>query len=268
MYAVVGHTEWVTFARVDRLPASGEIVSASESWVEPAGGGAVAAAQLLRLAGAASFLTSVGSDALGDTALAALRKLGLEVHASRWPAPHTTAFVHLEANGERTITVMRRGPRPEGKDALPWEALANARGVYFVKGDAQAAQKARAAPVLVATTRVLGVLAEAGVQVDALVYSANDAAEQPHLGVLRVPPKIVIATEGREGGTWSLATGERGRFAAVPLTGPISDAYGAGDSFAAGLTFGLGEGLPLQDALGVAAKCGAQALLRRGAHGG
>jgi ribokinase len=78
---------------------------------------------------------------------------------------------------------------------------------------------------------------------------------------------MVIATEGRTGGTWSLETGEQGRFPAVALSGPIVDTYGAGDSFAAGLTFGLGEGLGLPDALGVAARCGSEALLRRGAHG-
>ena len=64
-----------------------------------------------------------------------------------------------------------------------------------------------------------------------------------------------------------MATGEHGRFPAVPLPGPIIDTYGAGDSFAGGLTFGLGEGLPLQEALAIAARCGSQALLRRGAHG-
>src|SRR5438046_3042188 len=48
--AVVGHVEWVEFARVERVPRPGEIVHALETWEEPAGGGAVAAAQLARLA--------------------------------------------------------------------------------------------------------------------------------------------------------------------------------------------------------------------------
>jgi ribokinase len=46
------------------------------------------------------------------------------------------------------------------------------------------------------------------------------------------------------------------------------DAYGAGDSFAAGLTFGLGAGMPLQRALAVAARCGAGNLTGRGPYAG
>ena len=52
--AVVGHVEWIEFGRVDHVPAPGEIVHVSESWQEPGGGGAVAAVQLCKLAGAAT----------------------------------------------------------------------------------------------------------------------------------------------------------------------------------------------------------------------
>ena len=266
-YAVVGHTEWLTFARVAHLPRSGEILTAEESWSEPAGGGAVAAVQLSRLAGKARFFTSLGQDELGDRALAGLQRLGLEVHATRWPGPQTTAFTFIEPSGERTITVIGRGPRPLAGDPLPWELLAEARGVYFVKGDAEAARRARQAKVLVATARILPTLVEAGVQVDALVHSAHDAGERYADGDLSPAPRVVISTEGLEGGTWRLDTGATGRFEAAALERPLIDTYGAGDSFAAGLTFGLGEGLPLPEALKVAARCGAEALQRRGAHG-
>jgi ribokinase len=40
--AVVGHVEWVEFARVERVPLAGEIVQASDWWAEAAGGGGVA----------------------------------------------------------------------------------------------------------------------------------------------------------------------------------------------------------------------------------
>jgi len=45
------------------------------------------------------------------------------------------------------------------------------------------------------------------------------------------------------------------------------DAYGAGDSFAAGLAFALARGDDPEQALAVAAVCAAEALGRRGAHG-
>jgi ribokinase len=61
---------------------------------------------------------------------------------------------------------------------------------------------------------------------------------------------------------------EERRYAAAPLPAPVSDMYGAGDSFAAGLTYGLGAALPLQETLELAARCAALALTRRGAYGG
>ncbi|MBA3327435.1 MAG: ribokinase, partial [Solirubrobacterales bacterium] len=57
---VVGHVEWVEFARVPHVPRPGEIVHAREVFAVPAGGGAVAAVQLRKLAGAATFLTALG----------------------------------------------------------------------------------------------------------------------------------------------------------------------------------------------------------------
>ena len=65
--AVVGHVGWIEFARVERVPAPGEIVDALETWEEPGGGGAVAAVQLARLADECLFLTALGDDALGHS---------------------------------------------------------------------------------------------------------------------------------------------------------------------------------------------------------
>jgi ribokinase len=63
--AVVGHVEWIEFARVERVPQPGEIVHAFETWQEVGGGGAVAAVQLARLAGECVFLTALGDDVTG-----------------------------------------------------------------------------------------------------------------------------------------------------------------------------------------------------------
>ncbi|MDQ1686878.1 MAG: ribokinase, partial [Frankiaceae bacterium] len=69
---VVGHVEWVRFAIVPRVPLSGEIVHASEVFSEPAGGGAVAAVQLRKLAGEVTFLTALGNDDAARSAAARL----------------------------------------------------------------------------------------------------------------------------------------------------------------------------------------------------
>jgi ribokinase len=47
----------------------------------------------------------------------------------------------------------------------------------------------------------------------------------------------------------------------------VSDAYGCGDSFAAGLTYGLAAGMPVDEAVALAARCGAAVLAGRGAYG-
>ena len=75
--AVVGHVEWAEFARVERVPEPGEIVQVLDDWEEPAGGGAVAAVQLARLAGECLFLTALGDDDLGHRAERELQALGV-----------------------------------------------------------------------------------------------------------------------------------------------------------------------------------------------
>src|SRR5215211_2881105 len=230
--AVVGHVEWIDFVRVERLPVPGEIMHAAEAWQEPGGGGAVAAVVLAALAGQCRFLTALGDDLLGRRAAAELGALGVRMEAAIRPEAQRRAVTYVDASGERTITLLSRKLVPEGRDALPWDELSEADAVYFTGGDAQALRAARRARVLVATARELPTLVEAGVELDALVGSGNH------------------------------------RYAAAAVPGGIRDTYGSGDSFAAGLTYGLARGLAVDAALELAARCGALALTRRGAYGG
>ena len=80
--AVVGHVEWIEFARVPRLPAPGEIVHVTESWEEAGGGGAVAAVQLAKLGGGADFFTALGSDERARRSAERLEIHGVRVHAA------------------------------------------------------------------------------------------------------------------------------------------------------------------------------------------
>ena len=262
--AVVGHVEWVEFARVDHVPAPGEIVHASETWQEPAGGGAVAAVQLARLAGDCLFLTALGDGELGHRAARELEELGVRVAAVWRPEPQRRAFVHLDASAERTITVIGARMGPHGSDELPWDELAQADGVYFTAGDADAVRKARAAQRLVATTRANEVLVPAHVQLDVLVRSARDPGEQ--YVQLDPAPRFVAETNGALGGTLVASDGATTHWPAAPLPGPAVDAYGAGDSFAAGLTFGLAKDLQADEAVRIGARCGATVMTGRGPY--
>jgi ribokinase len=263
--AVVGHVEWVEFLRVPQVPESGSIVTAQEVWAEPAGGGAVAAVQLARLAGEALFLTALGDDEVGRRSLRELRALGLRVEAAFRDEPQRRAFTYVDDDGERTITLLSRKLVPRAGDPLPWDELADYDAVYFTGGDAEAVRRARAARLLVATARELETLQEAGVKLDVLVGSARDEAERYEPGDLDPAPRIVVATEGKDGGRYD---GEgSGRFDAHPIPGELVDTYGAGDSFAAGLTYALARGDAFEPALEFASAQGAEAMTRRGAHG-
>lgn len=262
--AVVGHVEWVEFARVDHVPAPGEIVQALETWEEPAGGGAVAAVQLANLAGSCLLFTALADDELGRRSREELEALGVTVHAGVAPGSQRRALTHVDEDGERTITLLGEKLRPSGEDGtLPWEELARTDAVYFTGGDVAALRAARRARVLVATSRELPTLQRAGVELDVLVGSGEDAAERFESGELEPKPKIVVTTAGQLGG-WIRPGGP---FRASPLPGPVSDAYGCGDCFAAGLTYGLACGNPVDEAVALAARCGAEVLTGRGAYG-
>jgi ribokinase len=267
-FAAVGHVEWVEFARVARVPTPGQIVQAEETWQEPAGSGAVAAVQLAKLAGSALFFTALGDDELGHAAKEQLTRLGLTVEAVFREKPQRRAFAFVDEDGERTITTIGERYGPSGEDPLAWTELAGADAVYFVSGDASALRTARAARVLVATARSLSLLANARVQLDALVHSSKDLGEAYARGEIDPPPRLVVSTAGSEGGSWTTLEGRSGSYDAVPVPGHRGDAYGAGDSFAAGLTFGLGEGREVEDALSLASRCGAAASHGRGAYEG
>jgi ribokinase len=263
--AVVGHVEWVEFARVDHVPAPGEIVHATERWEEAAGGGAVAAVQLANLAGEAQLFTALGGDGLGRRARKQLAGQGVTIHAGKTAEPQRRAFTFVDSRGERTITVLGDKLVPSGEDAgLPWEELARADAVYFVSGDVAALRQARRARVLVATSRELATLRRGGVGLDALVGSSEDSGESYESGSIDPPPGLVVATAGGLGG-WARPGGP---FRAAPLPGPVEDAYGCGDCFAAGLTYALGDGAGRDEALDLAARCGAAVLTGRGAYAG
>jgi ribokinase len=265
--AVVGHVEVVEFARVDHVPRPGEIISTRETWSEPAGGGAVAAMTLSRVAGYVTFYTAFGDDELGHAAELQLHAAGIRVECVYRDEPQRRGFTYLDRDGERTITVIGRKLVPRADDLLPWEELDGVAGVYFCGGDPGAVGEARRARALVATARELPTLREAGVELDALIQSSTDVSERYSVGALDPPPRRVVTTEGRNGGHY--AEGDRkGRWRAAPLPGPLADTYGAGDSFAAALAFALGIGKSTDEALEIAAEAAAYQMTNPGLRGG
>lgn len=270
--AVLGHVEVVRFVEVPELPRPGQIVRATHVHEVPAGGGAVVAVQLARLLGRpVPFFTALGRDAAGERAFEELTALGLELHVAwRDDAPTREAITYIDAAGERTITVIGERLTPTAADPLAWDLLSSCDGAFLTAADAPAIRLARSAQVLCATPRTrLEILRQAAVPLEALIGSALDPAEHYNPGDLDPAPALVIATEGSAGGRVLPGDGSPSqRFAAPQRLRPVRDTYGAGDSFAAGVTAGLAAGWELATALSLGCHCGASCLDGRGPYPG
>ena len=109
-----------------------------------------------------------------------------------------------------------------------------------------------------------------------LVGSASDPGEayEPGTLVARAARRRAHARQRRRhvGGAATARRGSpraaaTGAWNATPLPGPKVDDYGCGDAFAAALTYGLGAGMMLDEAIELAARCGAAVLCGRGPYG-
>tara|TARA_Y100001968_G_scaffold315814_1_gene342849 strand:- start:3400 stop:4251 length:852 start_codon:yes stop_codon:yes gene_type:complete len=254
--AVVGHVEWVTFLKVDKLPKAGIISHSLHSLEEPAGGGALAAFQMRSLTKSkVHFFTALGKDDAGEKSYERLKNLGLELHIAWRNEPTRKGISFVDSDGERAITVVGKRLEPRSTDDLPWKELSNFDGVFITATDSQSIKFCRKAKVLTATPR-LGVenLKESNIQIDVLIGSGLDPDEQIDLKELSIKPKTIIYTEGKLGGR--ILPG--GRYTAIKSKEPLIDSYGCGDSFAAAVTTGLAANWSLNEAISIGAYCGAK----------
>ena len=265
-FAVVGHVEWIEFGVFTHVPEPGEIIDAREWFSEAAGSAAVVAVQLAKLSGDVDFFMTLGDDERGRRSAERLTELGVRVHAAPREDMQRWAFVHLDDDGERTISVVGERHAPHGEDDLPWERLDGADAVFVSGGDHGAMEQARRAKLLIATPRAVETLG--GIRIDALIGSGHDRLEQVDPDTLDPPPELIITTAGKEGGTWQAGEQRHGTFKAAELPGPVVDAYGAGDTFAAGVTYALGAGYEIDDALALGSRAGAANLTGRGPYAG
>jgi ribokinase len=261
--AVVGHVEWSQFVSLERYPSEGEVLHARDCSQRPGGGGAVASVALAQAGATVDFFCALGRDADGEATVAQLSERGVRMHVAWRKEPTRRAITYLSHAGERTIVVIGRRLEPSGSDELDWDRLGEAAGAYFTCGDAGALASARQARVLVASPRGREALTADDVALDALVFSQADADEHAWARRLESRAALLVATQGPAGGHW---WGEsQGRWEAVAAPGPVRDAYGAGDSFAAVFTGGLASGASVAEAAALGARAGALALTRVGA---
>ena len=101
---------------------------------------------------------------------------------------------------------------------------------------------------------------------DVAIGSSKDPSEAFAPGEFKPAPGLCVWTNSAAGGRWLAADGREGTYDAAALPGAVADAYGAGDSFAAGTTFGLGRGDSVEEALALGARCGATVVTSNGPY--
>lgn len=259
--AVVGHVEHVTLGRADGVPQPGDIIHLRDARFLPAGGGGLAFLQLCRSDADLSLFTAFGSDEAGRAVEAAVRaaRPDAQIHAARRPVDHPRVVVHVDAHGRRTIIVTADPLQPAASDPLPWPLLATCDAVYFTGADPASLREARAARRLVVTARRAPVLRAAAVAPDVIIGSVNDPRENAPFSTYAPPPGALVLTDGPR--PIRVIRGDDVAFIDPPPTPDrVEGDYGAGDSFAAALTYFVAHGLSVEDACRRAAPYGAAVL--------
>ena len=264
--AVVGHLEWTEFLPVERAAAPGR--DRRDARVLPGAGrrrrrgrrAARAAGRRLHLLHRAWATTSTARRVERR-----LAELGVRVRggAARGE-PTRRAFVYLDADGERTITTIGERIQPERADDLPWDDLAR-RGRRVLRRRRRRTRCAPRAPraSVVATARIAALLAQRRRAARRRGrVSGRDAGERHR--PIEPPPRLVVDDRrARRGGELDGRRGTHRQLGGRAASRTRSrDAYGAGDSFAAGLAFALGDGRD------VGRRARARRALRRDVHDG
>ena len=249
-FAVIGHIEWITFIKVPQLPKAGLIYHSQQCLESPAGGGAVISKKLRELTlGEVHFFTALGNDFYGNQSFNLLQNMGIKLHVAWSNKPTRKGFSLIDSQGERSITIVGERLSPTYKDNLDWSILNNMDGIFITAADEEIFKKARIAKTLCTTPRVgLDIINESGIFLDALIGSNLDPGEAFSLNQLILMPKIVIKTEGENGGI--ILPG--GRYKALENKKTKVDSYGCGDSFAAGMLYGLSSNWEIEESLNLA----------------
>ena len=249
-FAVIGHIEWINFIKVDQLPKPGLISHSNKSLEYPAGGGTVIAKRLQELThNQVHFFTALGNDFYGNQCLNILENMGIKLHVAWCDKPTRKGFSLIDSEGERSITIIGDRLAPTHKDNLDWSILNEMDGVFITAADVEIFKKSRIVKTLCSTPRVgLNIINESKIFLDGLIGSNLDPGEAFSLTELSLKPKFVIKTEGENGGI--LFPG--GRYKAFENIKDKVDSYGCGDSFAAGILYGLASKWSIEESLNLA----------------
>ena len=261
--AVVGHVEHVTLGRIAGVVAAGDVVHLSDARFVPGGGGGIAFAQLCQSDAEIHLFTAVGSDDAGRAVERRIRAhhagARVHVHAAVRAVDHPRVVVVVDRDGRRTIIVTHEPLHPAASDPLPWSTLADCDAVYFTGTDPESLRLARAAPLLVVTARRSAALLAASVAPDVIIGSVEDPRENRELAAYQPAPRALVLTDGPRAVRVYRGT-EVSRVDPPPGPEHVVGDYGAGDSFAAAMTFFLAHAPSVEEACRRAGPFGAAVL--------
>ena len=249
---VVGSVNLDLVARVERLPRSGETLTASAFERIPGGKGANQAVAAARLGADVRFVGAVGRDAAAEEALVNLLELDLDVRDV--DAPTGLALILVAADGENQIVIIRGANFHEDLVAQSHKVEGPVLCQLEIPDEAIEAARANADWLCVnaAPARPLAV--------DADLVVAN----RYELDVIGPQRGLVALTLGEEGAVL-LENGNEIAHASPPKVDAV-DGTAAGDAFTACLVVSLLEGRDREEALRRACAAGAIAASRFGAQ--
>jgi ribokinase len=245
---VVGSINVDYTLKLERLPRPGETVTANGFLRAPGGKGANQAVAAARLGADVTMVGAVGEDTLADEALVGLREAGVRLELER-SGETGIAMIYVDAEGQNEIAVFAGAngeltPREvEGfvlcQLEIPDEVvLAAAKSASFFVLNASPAREIDFEPNLLI--------------VNELEYETCSRG------------KLVAVTYGKDGAALVKDGKEIARAEAPTIE--ARDATGAGDAFAAALTYTLLGGVPPENALRFACTAGAWVAAQMGAQ--
>ena len=182
--------------------------------------------------------------------------MGIKLHVAWRDKPTRRGFSLIDSQGERAITVIGERLAPTHKDNLEWNILKKMDGIFITASDSEIFKMARSASILCTTPRVgLNTINNSNVLLDGLIGSNLDPGEVFSFSELSLKPKYTIKTEGEKGGI--IFPG--GRYKALKNKKLKVDSYGCGDSFAAGILYGMASNWDIDKSLNLAKVMGRDA---------
>ena len=283
MIVVFGSINLDLVARVERLPGAGETIAGHAFSTSPGGKGANQALAARRAGANVAMFGAVGRDAFASSALALLRRDGVQLAGViDTDAPTGVAMIHVDASGENTITVVA-GANALGHAAQVPEALLDVSTTLLLQLETPVDQSlalarrahANGARVMLNPAPAQRLDADWLGVVDILIVNESESAHLAEaLGVPADGQGFALAIAARHGIDVIVTLGARGAFAVVErmryevpaLQVPCVDTVGAGDAFVGACAAALDNGQPIAAALARGAAAGGLACMKHGAQ--